>query len=148
PSRVIWGAVRGGHCGLVVADDEEFEHWLDRAAEALHLERPIVISPAVSVERAGYAAALAIALSDLLRTQLSPRRTRRIVRCEEHEVDLLLAIDRELSQSVADRLLAPLAGLNSPQRGRMLETLDAWLANPGRPGAMADQLHLHVQGVR
>ena len=64
------------------------------------------------------------------------------------EVDLLLAIDRELSQSVADRLLAPLAGLNSPQRGRMLETLDAWLANPGRPGAMADQLHLHVQGVR
>jgi DNA-binding PucR family transcriptional regulator len=30
----------------------------------------------------------------------------------------------------------------------MLETLAAWLADPGRPQAMADRLGLHVQTIR
>jgi DNA-binding PucR family transcriptional regulator len=30
----------------------------------------------------------------------------------------------------------------------MVETLGAWLADPGRPQAMADRLGLHVQTIR
>jgi DNA-binding PucR family transcriptional regulator len=50
--------------------------------------------------------------------------------------------------SFSDRLLEPILILPDAQRDRMLATLAAWLANPGRPRAMADELHLHVQGVR
>jgi DNA-binding PucR family transcriptional regulator len=71
-----------------------------------------------------------------------------VVRCEAREIDLLLAVDVELSRALSDRVLAPLAGLTAAQRDRMLDTLEAWLANPGRPRAMANELHLHVQGVR
>ena len=106
-----------------------------------------MIGPAAGLERVGQAAAYAIALGELVRAKPSPGANR-VVRCEEHEVDLLLALDPELSQSVSERLLAPIVVLRSPRRDRMLDTLDAWLANPGRPRAMAEQLHLHVQGVR
>jgi hypothetical protein len=147
PSRVVWGCASGARCVLFVADDDESEDWLDRAAEALKLKRPLVISAASDVDRVGHAAARALALSDLVRADRS-RRSHRVVRYEGHEIEVLLALDRELSESIADRVLAPVAGLASPRRDRMLDTLDAWLANPGRPRAMAAQLHLHVQGVR
>jgi DNA-binding PucR family transcriptional regulator len=143
----VWGLASGGRCVLFVADDHESEGWLDRTADALNLERPLVVSAASNLDRAGSAAARALALSDLVRADRS-QRSRRVVRCEGHEVEVLLALDQELSQSIADRVLAPVAGLASPRRERMLDTLDAWLANPGRPRALAAQLHLHVQGVR
>jgi PucR C-terminal helix-turn-helix domain len=146
PSRVVWGPVNG-HWVLVVEDDDESERWLARAADSLDLERPLVIGPAVGVERGRQAATQAIALSNLLRSD-PLRPVPEVVRCEAHEVDLLLAVDVELSQSLSERMLAPLAGLTAVQRDRMLDTLEAWLANPGRPRAMAGQLHLHVQGVR
>jgi len=146
PSRVIWRVVQG-RCVLIVRDDEESEYWLERSADALGLERPLVIGPAVGPERVGQAAAYAIALGELVRTTPSPGANK-VVRCEEHEIDLLLALDPELSRSVSERLLAPIVVLRSPRRDRMLDTLDAWLATPGRPRAMAEQLHLHVQGVR
>jgi PucR-like helix-turn-helix protein len=147
PSRVVWG-LRDEYCVLVVADDGESEGWLDRTADALGLGRPLVLGATSDLRRAGYAAARAIALSELLGAGPDHPFGRRIVRYDEHEVDVLLALDRELSRSISDRLLAPLAALPPPRRERMLETLDAWLANPGRPRAMAVQLHLHVQGVR
>jgi hypothetical protein len=146
PSRVIWRVVNG-RCVLIVGDDEESEYWLERSADALGLERPLVIGPAVGQERLGKATAYAIALGELVRATPSAGATK-VVRCEEHEIDLLLALDPQLSRSVSERLLAPIMVLRSPRRDRMLDTLDAWLANPGRPQAMAEQLHLHVQGVR
>jgi hypothetical protein len=146
PSRVVWGAVNG-HCVLVVEDDEESERWLNRAVDSLGLERPLVIGPSVGPEQGGQAASHAVALSNLLSSGPA-LRTQDVMRCEEHEVELLLALDRELSESFSDRLLEPILALPAVQRDRMLDTLAAWLANPGRPRAMADQLHLHVQGVR
>ncbi|HWH94908.1 MAG TPA: helix-turn-helix domain-containing protein, partial [Baekduia sp.] len=46
------------------------------------------------------------------------------------------------------RRLAPLATLDPAARERLTATLAAWLADPGRPQAMADRLGLHVQTVR
>jgi PucR-like helix-turn-helix protein len=146
PSRVIWGVVNQ-HCVLVVEDDDESERWLNRAVESLGLERPLVVGPSVSLEQGRQAASHAIVLSKLLSSDPA-LRTQDIVWCEEHEVDLLLALDRQLSESFSDRLLEPILALPAVQRDRMLDTLAAWLANPGRPRAMADELHLHVQGVR
>jgi hypothetical protein len=147
PSRVVCGRASGARFVLFVGDDDESEVWLDRTADALKLGRPLIVSAASTVDRAGYAAARALALSDLVRADRSDN-PRRVVRYEGHEIAVLLALDHELSQSISDRVLAPVAGLASPRRDRMLDTLDAWLANPGRPRAMAAQLHLHVQGVR
>jgi DNA-binding PucR family transcriptional regulator len=71
-----------------------------------------------------------------------------VVRCDDHEIALLLGAAPDLAREVAGRRLAPLAALDDAARVRMTETLAAWLADPGRPQAMADRLGLHVQTVR
>ncbi|HWH93474.1 MAG TPA: hypothetical protein VNT03_06405, partial [Baekduia sp.] len=47
PDRVLTATVSDGRLALVVADDEEAERWLMRAATALGLEAPLAIGPAV-----------------------------------------------------------------------------------------------------
>ena len=71
PSRVVCGRASRGRCVLFVEDDDEAEVWLDRTADALKLERPLIVSASSSVDRAGYAAARALALSDLVHADRS-----------------------------------------------------------------------------
>jgi DNA-binding PucR family transcriptional regulator len=71
-----------------------------------------------------------------------------VVRCDDHEIALLLGAAPDLAREVAGRRLAPLDTLDDAARERLTETLAAWLADPGRPQAMADRLGLHVQTVR
>lgn len=67
---------------------------------------------------------------------------------EEHLVELLLAADRKLARDLAERALAPFAGLTESARARLLETLRAWLDHQGRTEAVARALHVHPQTVR
>ena len=72
-----------------------------------------------------------------------------VVRADDHEIELLLGAAPDLAHDVATRRLAPLHDLeDDAARERLTETLAAWLADPGRPQAMADRLGLHVQTVR
>jgi hypothetical protein len=150
PDRVLTAPVADGRLALVVADGEEAERWLARAATALGLEAPMAIGPTVAVGAAARSAARAVALLDHVAAgalgELDGPPA--VVRCDDHEIALLLGAAPDLAREVAGRRLAPLATLEPAARERLTETLAAWLADPGRPQAMADRLGLHVQTVR
>jgi hypothetical protein len=147
PERVLTATVSDGRLALVVAEDEEAERWLARAARALGLEAPLAVGPTVDPGGAARSVARATALLDHVAAgTLEPAGD--IVHCDDHEIALLLGAAPDLAREVARRRLAPLAALDDAARDRMAQTLAAWLADPGRPQAMADRLGLHVQTVR
>ena len=149
PDRVLTATVADGRLALVVADGEEAERWLARAATALMLEAPVAIGPTVPAAAAARSATRAVALLDHVTAgALGDRDGQEVVRCDDHEIALLLGAAPELAREVAGRRLAPLATLEPAARERLTATLAAWLADPGRPQAMADRLGLHVQTVR
>jgi hypothetical protein len=149
PERVLTATVSDGRLALVVAEDREAERWLSRAAAALSLDAPLAVGPAVDAAAAARSAARAVALLDHVAAgALGGPAGGDVVRCDDHEIALLLGAAPELAREVAGRRLAPLAALDDGARERLTETLAAWLADPGRPQAMADRLGLHVQTVR
>lgn len=153
PARVLGATVDGGRRALVVADDEEAERWLLRAARAQQLEGALAVGPSVAPEQAGRSLARAAALLDQAAVVaggpgVSGGGSIELLRCDEHEIDLLLGAAPELAQAVAARRLAPLAELAPGQRARLEETLAGWLAHPARPQAIADEIGVHVQTVR
>jgi hypothetical protein len=147
PARVLAATVSDGRQALVVAEGREAEQWLARAALALGLEAPLAIGPAVEPAGAARSAARAIALLDHVGAGAVPVAGD-VVRCDDHEIALLLGAAPDLAREVARRRLAPLSALEPAARDRMVDTLAAWLADPGRPQAMADRLGLHVQTIR
>jgi hypothetical protein len=62
--------------------------------------------------------------------------------------ELLLRSDVRLAAELADDRLAPLTGLSLGSRRRLTATLEAWLAEQGRLGIVADRLGVHPQTVR
>ncbi len=68
--------------------------------------------------------------------------------CEDHLVQLWLLGDRALARQIAQRRLAPLAGLTPARRARLLDTLRIWLTTRATAGEMAEQLGVHPQTVR
>ena len=62
--------------------------------------------------------------------------------------ELLLTSDPRLAAELAADRLAPLADLPAGSRGRLTETLKAWLAEQGRLGAVARRLRVHPQTAR
>lgn len=165
PARVLAATVDGGRRALVVADDDECERWLMRAAQAQQLEPPLAVGPAVAPAEAARSLTRADALLDqagvLRPASASAARPDAaaevagpepapfaLLRCDDHEIDLLLSAAPELARAIAQRRLAPLETLPERQRERLLETLAGWLAHPVRPQAIADELGVHVQTVR
>jgi hypothetical protein len=149
PDRVLTATVSDGRVALVVAEDEEAERWLGRAAAALGLVAPLAVGPAVAAAAAARSVARAAALLDHVAAgALGDREGLGVVRCDDHEIALLLGAAPDLAREVAGRRLAPLDAIEPRARARLTATLAAWLADPGRPQAMADRLGLHVQTVR
>ncbi|MDO8213662.1 CdaR family transcriptional regulator [Conexibacter sp. CPCC 206217] len=150
PARVLGATVDGGRRALVVAadDDAEAEPWLLRAARAQHLEPPLAIGPAVAPAHAARSLARAAALLDQAPALAAAPVPFPLLRCDDHEIDLLLGAAPELARAVVTRRLAAFDGLAATQRERLLETLAGWLAHPARPQAIADELGVHVQTVR
>jgi hypothetical protein len=149
PDRVLAGAAPDGRRALVVGDGPEAEAWLVRAGRALGLAAPLAIGPAVEPARAAVSARRALALLDHVAAGgVAAAGDGAVVRCDDHEIALLLGAAPDLAREVARRRLAPLDALEDDARERMTATLAAWLADPGRPQAMADRLGVHVQTVR
>jgi hypothetical protein len=148
PGRVLTATVPDGRLALVVADDAEAERWLRRAATGLGLVAPLAIGPTVAAGAAARSCARAVALLDHVAAGTLRADAADVVRCDDHEIALLLGAAPDLAREVAARRLAPLDTLDAGARERLSATLAAWLADPGRPQAMADRLGLHVQTVR
>jgi len=62
-------------------------------------------------------------------------------------VDLVLRRDPALVAALAERELAPLAGLTAGARQRLTETLLAWLSYRGERNRVAAALHVHPQTI-
>jgi PucR C-terminal helix-turn-helix domain len=67
---------------------------------------------------------------------------------EDHLAELVVTADGEALADLRARALAPLADLRPATRGRLAETLRAWLLLQGRRDAVAAHLHVHAQTVR
>jgi hypothetical protein len=71
-----------------------------------------------------------------------------LVRAEDHLATLLLEHDPSLLAELAERRLAPLTEVTPAARGRLLETLAAWLEHHGSVPDVARAIHVHPQTVR
>jgi PucR C-terminal helix-turn-helix domain/GGDEF-like domain len=71
-----------------------------------------------------------------------------LVVAAEHGAALLMSSDPQLVADLVRNRLAPLEALAPGPRGRLTETLEAWLAEQGRLQAAADRLKVHPQTVR
>lgn len=72
----------------------------------------------------------------------------RLVRSEDHLLNLWLCSDPDLARHIAARQFAPLQGFTESRRTRLTDTLLAWLSTRGNVEQMAHQLALHPQTVR
>lgn len=71
-----------------------------------------------------------------------------LVVARERAGDLLLRSDQRLARELAADRLAPLERLPAGSRGRLTETLRAWLAEQGRLTPVAERLGVHPQTAR
>ena len=71
-----------------------------------------------------------------------------LIRVEERLTELILHDGRRLAERIADRRLAPLAQLTPKARGRMEDTLLAYVQQQGNAAAMARALDIHPQTAR
>jgi PucR C-terminal helix-turn-helix domain/GGDEF-like domain len=67
---------------------------------------------------------------------------------DEHLDALVVHRDDRVLAELRARCLAPLDGLPEGTRDRLVETLECWLSNMGRPAEIAECLHVHPQTVR
>ncbi|MEE1742208.1 helix-turn-helix domain-containing protein [Streptomyces sp. BE147] len=70
------------------------------------------------------------------------------VRCEDHLITLWLLSDPSLLDQLAQRELAPVAGISANRRERLIETLRIWLDTRGTAAQMGELLDVHPQTVR
>ncbi|TXS43498.1 PucR family transcriptional regulator [Streptomyces sp. OR43] len=71
-----------------------------------------------------------------------------LVLCENHLVTLWLLSDPALLEQLAQRELAPIAGITATRRDRLVETLRIWLDTRGTAAHMGALLDVHPQTVR
>nr|WSW65317.1 helix-turn-helix domain-containing protein [Streptomyces sp. NBC_00995] len=71
-----------------------------------------------------------------------------VVLCEDHLVTLWLLSDPALLDQLAERELAPIAGISAARRDRLVETLRIWLDTRGTAAQMGALLDVHPQTVR
>lgn len=68
--------------------------------------------------------------------------------CEDHLITLWLLSDPVLLDQLAQRELAPVAGISATRRERLIETLRIWLDTRGTAAHMGELLDVHPQTVR
>lgn len=105
-----------------------------------------VLGPTVPLARAPESLERARELAELVRTRMVPASG--VLRWGDHLTELLLSRDTELVAAMARRRLAPLSGMREPQRGRMADTLLAWLESGFNANEAAERLRIHPQTVR
>jgi PucR C-terminal helix-turn-helix domain len=146
PAKVLAGAHTKGRLALIVGEGADVEALLRRAADAHGAGGPIAVGPSVPAVEAARSLRRAAGLLDQVEQGVVPPAA--IVRCDDHELPLILGAAPELVDGLVERRLAPLATLPEGRRAQVVETLGAWLAEPHRPQAIADRLGVHVSTIR
>jgi hypothetical protein len=107
---------------------------------------PAALGPTVPVELAAQSLARAEAAFGLQESDVLPAASPLVT--DEHLAGLLLHGDGALAADLAARALAPLDEIRDSTRARLLETLRAWLDEPGQVSRVAERLRVHPQTVR
>ncbi len=107
---------------------------------------PAALGPTVALERAAGSLARAQAAFALQERDLLPLASPLL--SDEHLPELLLHGDGALAADLAARALAPLDDLRTGARDKLVETLRAWLDEPGQVSRVAERLRVHPQTVR
>jgi hypothetical protein len=146
-SRLGGEAIAVAEEGLALAfvPDPDAPGRLAELARALE-DAPAALGPTVALERAAGSLHRARAAFGLQELGLLPATSP--LRSDEHLTDLLLRGDGALAADLAARALAPLDDLKDGARERLLDTLRAWLDEPGQVSRVAERLHVHPQTVR
>ncbi|MFI0822656.1 PucR family transcriptional regulator [Streptomyces sp. NPDC021098] len=108
--------------------------------------RPAAIGPTVPLTEAARSLHWATRALGLMGRGILPRQG--VVRCADHLSTLLLHSDEPMLAQLRARALAPLATVSEGQRGRLAETLLAWLLSGSNVPDVAARLHIHPQTVR
>jgi DNA-binding PucR family transcriptional regulator len=107
----------------------------------------LALGPAVAIAGARLSLRRARALLALSRAELLDGGA--LLRCDDHNVELLLSADPILGDQLAQRALAPLASVRGEStRANLTATLRAWLRAPGQRKTIAHELGVHPQTVR
>ncbi|WP_210583386.1 CdaR family transcriptional regulator [Streptomyces sp. GESEQ-35] len=108
--------------------------------------RPAAIGPTVPLTEAARSLRWAIQALGLMGRGILPRQG--VVRSADHLSTLLLHSDEPMLTQLRLRVLAPLDAASEGQRGRLAETLLAWLLSGSNVPDVAARLHIHPQTVR
>lgn len=106
----------------------------------------LAVGPAVAWDEAHRSLAVAEDLLSLATTGVITADG--VVRATDHAPELVIARDPVIAEDLVGRLLGPLLDLPEQRRCAMLETLAAWVVQPGHHTALAEQLHISVRTVR
>ncbi|MFI6095153.1 PucR family transcriptional regulator [Lentzea sp. NPDC051213] len=127
---------------LLVPNPVAVSRWLRRALPGWRAAVGLSVAPA----EARKSLASARRVLTLVREGVLPDRP--VLDCADHLVELTMLADEFLARQLAERALAPLAGLTDRQRTKLAETLLVWLSARGGAPEVAARLQVHPQTVR
>ncbi|WP_149824077.1 PucR family transcriptional regulator [Streptomyces tailanensis] len=131
---------------MLVPDPDGTGRFGGRAFTLALRGRPAAIGPTVPLTEAARSLHWATRALGLMGRGILPRQD--VVHCADHLSTLLLHSDEPMLAHLRSRALAPLDAVSEGQRGRLAETLSAWLLSGSNVPDVAARLHIHPQTVR
>lgn len=131
---------------MLVPDPDGTGRFGGRAFTLALRGRPAAIGPTVPLTEAARSLHWATRALGLMGRGILPRQG--VVHCADHLSTLLLHSDEPMLAQLRSRALAPLDAVSEGQRGRLAETLSAWLLSGSNVPDVAARLHIHPQTVR
>ncbi|WP_200301037.1 PucR family transcriptional regulator [Streptomyces adelaidensis] len=131
---------------MLVPDPDGSGRFGGRAFTLALRGRPAAIGPTVPLTEAARSLHWAIRALGLMGRGVLPRQG--VVRCADHLSTLLLHSDEPMLDQLRSQVLAPLDAIAEGPRGRLAETLLAWLLGGSNVPDVAARLHIHPQTVR
>ncbi|MFF6780558.1 helix-turn-helix domain-containing protein [Streptomyces sp. NPDC012510] len=131
---------------MLVPDPDGSSRFGGRAFALALRGRPAAVGPTVPLAEAARSLHWATRALGLMGRGILPRQG--VVRCSDHLSTLLLHSDEPMLAHLRSRALAPLDAVAEGPRGRLAETLLAWLLSGSNVPDVAARLHIHPQTVR
>jgi hypothetical protein len=131
---------------MLVPDPDGSGRFGGRAFTLALRGRPAAIGPTVPLSEAARSLHWATRALGLMGRGILPRQG--VVRCADHLSTLLLHGDEPMLAQLQSQVLAPLDAIAEGPRGRLAETLLAWLLCGSNVPDVAARLHVHPQTVR
>lgn len=122
--------------------DEARRHMLEQAMPGAHVAIGLTVPAALASDSIRWARRV-LELVDAGVIEDAP-----FVHCDAHLTTLWLLSDPALLDQLAERELAPVGGISTARRERLIETLSIWLDTRGTAAQMGELLSVHPQTVR